>query len=112
MLLTISLIAVLTWLWFWYTDRKNTMETTGHTLGATGTVVKHTAKAIKLEADIAKAKNEIADLEGRVHRFHGTKSGIKAGKEFLNSLSLDDTYFTKTQSELESLQNKITELKG
>lgn len=107
MLELIILVVVVGYVWFWYTDRKNTMEVTGHTLGVIRTTIKGTAKAIKLEADIAKANNNLADLEGRVHAYTGRKSGIKSGRELLESVGIDQDYYTRRTQTLADINAKI-----
>jgi len=108
MLYIILTALVATYIWFFYTSRATTVETTGYIAGATARTITRTARAIKLEADIAKTHNSIADIESPRHTRIGRVDGAKAADDLLSSVGIDNSYFDSRGSTLSELKSTLS----
>ena len=109
MLELIVLGIVATVAWFWYTDRRNTQTAIKTSAGVVFGTTRELAKAVKAEADIAKAKNDIADLEtDRLQKF-ADRNAERTVKSLLSDVGLDDDFKASQAKRLEEVVARLEE---
>ena len=103
----IIIIAIVTWAWFFYTDRRNTVTATKTSVGVVGGFVKETASIVKTEAQIAKTKNDIADIEtDRLQKF-ADRNAQRIVSESFEDIGLGKNFRSEQEQRLADIKAKL-----
>lgn len=108
----ILITLVLTFVWFFYTDRRNTVTATKTSLGLVGHSIKEGYTMAKTEADIAKVHNDIANLESdRLEKF-ADRNAKRIITQAYEDLGLGKEFKTSQQSRLEEIKGRLEAAKA
>lgn len=109
-LIIIALVA--TYVWFWYTDRRNTVTATKTVTSTIGLGIKEVFSAVKVEADIAKIDNERLNYEtDRLARF-AERNAERIVKETLEDLGLGNDFKVNQANRLAEAKARLEDAKA
>ncbi len=112
-MLTLILIAlVILFIWFYYTDRRNTVTATKTIVGTVGHSIKSTIAIAKAEADIAKTNNEIADTETDRLEHFAERNAKRIVDELFEDIGAGKEFRASQAARLQEAKDRLVEAKA